>query len=98
MDSAAAASISDARAAASPRRSTASPVAPGTPWISAMPSLGPRPNSASPWSRSASPAGRVVPPGPSTWPMPASGPNACASWVISPAVPAPASGTAGTMP
>ena len=40
-----------------------------------MPSLGPRLNSASPWSRSASPAGRVVPSGPSTRPMPASGPE-----------------------
>ena len=63
-----------------------------------MPSFGPRVNSVSPWPRSASPAGCVVPPGPSTRPMPASGPNACASCVISPAVPAPWRGTAGTMP
>ena len=98
MESAAAASIIDASAAASPSRRTARPVAPGTPWIRAMPSFGPRVNSVSPWRRSASRAGRRVPSGPSTRPMPATGPNACASCVISPAEPAPAWGTAGTMP
>ncbi len=75
MDSAAAASISEASAAASPRRSAHRPVAPGTPSISAMPSFGPRLNSARPWSRSASAAGSGVPPGPSTWPMPGQRPE-----------------------
>ena len=76
----------------------ASAVAPGTPASSAIPSFGPSANSASPCSASAPAAGLASSPVPSTCPIPASGPKACASGMISPALPAPVRGTAGTMP
>ena len=86
------------RVLAAATRRTDIAVAPGTPASSAMPSLGPRVNSPSPWSRSAWPAGLSWPAVPSTCPIPASGPNAWASGMISPALPAPVRGTAGMMP
>ena len=90
--------MSEASAAASPRRSAHKPVVPGTPSMRAMPSFGPRLNSSSPRARSACAAVSRVPPGPMTWPIPATGPNACARGKISPAAPVPVRGTAGTMP
>ena len=67
--------------------------------MSAMPSLGPSGNSPRPAAASP-PAASLMPPGrpASSEPMPTSGPNACASGMISPALPTPPRGTAGTRP